>query len=379
MAKGWSFGGLVAALKDAAFKSTGTTAGTVAAGDDGRIVNAVQRTGDKMTGQLKLSAVSNGDVLRIFDTVYGAIFRRSENSLHIIPTAQGASNAENGTFGPLRPLSIGLDNGIVTNAHGLAMTSTNGAMKSDYYTNYNILNDSNLPKGTGGFSSQFGNAAPYYMDNATITVGSGGVYVPLIKHKTTRNNAGWGTAVSFGTLMPGGANKFGNAAIHAIGDSGTSAVWLFDPNDGSFGLNGSVRAGTASFNGDGNIAGTLWGTGGGNVGDLYGYLANNYIKQDGASFAGFADGNINRPYIRGRGTGEVAILARQDWTNLYFLQDVRYAGVGVADNGNNDNLYAEAPSPSTVIAVQQKTNYTAVKYTNLQMNRNGTWILVGRV
>lgn len=43
MAKGWSFGGLVAALKDAAFKATGTVAGTVAAGDDSRIVNALQK------------------------------------------------------------------------------------------------------------------------------------------------------------------------------------------------------------------------------------------------------------------------------------------------------------------------------------------------
>ena len=32
MAKGWSFGSLTAALKDAAFKATGKTSGTVAAG-----------------------------------------------------------------------------------------------------------------------------------------------------------------------------------------------------------------------------------------------------------------------------------------------------------------------------------------------------------
>lgn len=43
MAKGWSFGALVAALKDTAFKDIGTTAGTVAAGDDSRITGAMQK------------------------------------------------------------------------------------------------------------------------------------------------------------------------------------------------------------------------------------------------------------------------------------------------------------------------------------------------
>lgn len=43
MAKGWSFGALTAALKGAAFLDVGTVANTVAAGDDSRIVNALQK------------------------------------------------------------------------------------------------------------------------------------------------------------------------------------------------------------------------------------------------------------------------------------------------------------------------------------------------
>lgn len=43
MAKGWSFDALIAALKGAAFLNVGTTANTVAAGDDSRIVNALQK------------------------------------------------------------------------------------------------------------------------------------------------------------------------------------------------------------------------------------------------------------------------------------------------------------------------------------------------
>lgn len=52
MAKGWSFSALINALRGAAFLDVGTSAGTVAAGDDSRIVNAVQRTGDTMGGSL---------------------------------------------------------------------------------------------------------------------------------------------------------------------------------------------------------------------------------------------------------------------------------------------------------------------------------------
>ena len=43
MAKGWSFGALTEALKGAAFLDIGTVANSVAAGNDGRIVNALQK------------------------------------------------------------------------------------------------------------------------------------------------------------------------------------------------------------------------------------------------------------------------------------------------------------------------------------------------
>src|SRR5262249_5522586 len=43
------------ALGDAAFKNTGTTAGTLAAGDDGRITGALQRSGGTMSGLLGIS------------------------------------------------------------------------------------------------------------------------------------------------------------------------------------------------------------------------------------------------------------------------------------------------------------------------------------
>ncbi|EET4293093.1 phage tail protein [Escherichia coli] len=70
--------------------------------------NAVQRDGDTMTGELKIRGVN---ALRIFNEAFGLIFRRSEESLHLIPTQE--NQGENGDIGPLRPFSINLRQGDV--------------------------------------------------------------------------------------------------------------------------------------------------------------------------------------------------------------------------------------------------------------------------
>ncbi|AEJ55758.1 tail protein [Escherichia coli UMNF18] len=70
--------------------------------------NAVQRDGDTMTGELKIRGVN---ALRIFNEAFGLIFRRSEESLHLIPTQE--NQGENGDIGPLRPISINLRQGDV--------------------------------------------------------------------------------------------------------------------------------------------------------------------------------------------------------------------------------------------------------------------------
>ncbi|HAV1832975.1 TPA: phage tail protein [Enterobacter hormaechei subsp. steigerwaltii] len=64
-------------------------------------------------------------------------------------------------------------------------------------------------------------------------------------------------------------------------------------------------------------------------------------------------------------------------SNARFLQGWRLSAAASATNGNNDNLFAEAPNGSVVVSVQQKTNYTAVKYRYAQYNLNGTWYNAG--
>ncbi|ENE14613.1 long tail fiber p37 domain protein, partial [Escherichia coli P0305260.2] len=66
-----------------------------------------------MTGELKIGTVN---ALRIFNDAFGLIFRRSEDFLHFIPTAEG--QGENGDIGPLRPFAINLRTGAISVSHG---------------------------------------------------------------------------------------------------------------------------------------------------------------------------------------------------------------------------------------------------------------------
>ncbi|EJI7048922.1 phage tail protein [Escherichia coli] len=88
--------------------------------------NAVQRDGDTMTGELKIRGVN---ALRIFNEAFGLIFRRSEESLHLIPTRE--NQGENGDIGPLRPFSINLRTGEISMSHKVSVgggSQVNGAL-----------------------------------------------------------------------------------------------------------------------------------------------------------------------------------------------------------------------------------------------------------
>ncbi|MEF4271369.1 phage tail protein [Escherichia coli] len=88
--------------------------------------NAVQRDGDTMTGELKIRGVN---ALRIFNDAFGLIFRRSEESLHLIPTQE--NQGENGDIGPLRPFTINLRTGEISMSHKVSVgggSQVNGAL-----------------------------------------------------------------------------------------------------------------------------------------------------------------------------------------------------------------------------------------------------------
>ncbi|EGD4820957.1 phage tail protein [Shigella flexneri] len=69
------------------------------------------------SSEVKISTVN---ALRIFNSSFGAIFRRSEECLHIIPTRE--NEGKNGDIGPLRPFSLNLRTGRITMGHALDVT-----------------------------------------------------------------------------------------------------------------------------------------------------------------------------------------------------------------------------------------------------------------
>lgn len=69
--------------------------------------------GSSVTGQVKIGGTA--DALRIWNAEYGAIFRRSESNLYIIPTPKDAG--ESGGISNLRPLIIELNTGTVKMSH----------------------------------------------------------------------------------------------------------------------------------------------------------------------------------------------------------------------------------------------------------------------
>ncbi|HDS7578170.1 TPA: prophage tail fiber N-terminal domain-containing protein [Escherichia coli] len=271
--------------------------------------NAVQRSGDKMTGELKIGTMN---ALRIFNDAFGLIFRRSEDFLHFIPTAEG--QGENGDIGPLRPFAINLRTGAISVSHGakidggLALGTdnalggnsitlgdndtgikqggdgvllfySNGQLafglqpaSADFYKRVAYIHQGIIPDGSGAFADQLNNAtAPFVQTQFAWNPTPGGLYVPIVKGLSIRNGQGYPGAVSFGYLL---TEQYGFPVpcIHMRGDGGNDALWQFNPNDKSFISPGALIAGGVRYNTDGNIFGGCWGT------NLNDYLNSSFIR-----------------------------------------------------------------------------------------------------
>ncbi|EFN6234527.1 hypothetical protein FVI09_18805 [Escherichia coli] len=271
--------------------------------------NAVQRSGDKMTGELKIGTMN---ALRIFNDAFGLIFRRSEDFLHFIPTAEG--QGENGDIGPLRPFAINLRTGAISVSHGakidggLALGTDNALggnsitlgdndtgikqagdgvllfysngqpvfrlqpASVDCFRRIAYTHQGIIPEGSGAFADQLNNAtAPFVQTQFAWNPVAGGHYVPIVKGLSVRNGQGYPGAVSFGYLLTEQMG-FPVPCIHMRGDNGNDALWQFNPNDKSFISPGSLVAGGVRYNTDGNIFGGCWGS------NLADYLNSTYVR-----------------------------------------------------------------------------------------------------
>lgn len=230
----------------------------------------VANNGMSVNGQAKFGGTANA--LRIWNAEYGAIFRRSETALHIIPTPKDAG--ESGGISNLRPLSISLNNGMVQMRHSVTLgddgaggnmitvdndtklvvvtsnsrISPNFRMQLGQNSYIDIeASDGVRPAGCGSFASQndVNVRAPIYM-NIERTAAS--EYIPIIKQRYVQGDSTY----SIGTLI-----SQGDFRVHyhqGTSTTGTDLSWEFRRN-GDFRAPGKIIAGAATFGTDGNITG----------------------------------------------------------------------------------------------------------------------------
>lgn len=177
------------------------------------------------------------NALRIWNDDYGAIFRRSEGSLHIIPTAFG--EGKTGDIGPLRPFSLALDTGkVVIPDLDLSHTTfaENGYIKFGGHG-----------AGAGGYDIQYAQAAPIFqeIDDAEVSK-----YYPIVKQKYLQGKAVWslGTEINSGTFI-----------LHHLKEDGTQLHTRFN-TDGTVNFPGLIRVGggEAAIETNGNIWSDIW-------------------------------------------------------------------------------------------------------------------------
>ncbi|EFD8933508.1 tail fiber protein [Escherichia coli] len=247
-----------------------TSGGITSSGSIVTESSLVANNGLSVNGQAKFGGTA--DALRIWNAEYGAIFRRSETALHIIPTPKDAG--ESGGISNLRPLSISLNNGMVQMRHSVTLgddgaggnmitvdndtklvvvtsnsrISPNFRMQLGQNSYIDIeASDGVRPAGCGSFASQndVNVRAPIYM-NIERTAAS--EYIPIIKQRYVQGDSTY----SIGTLI-----SQGDFRVHyhqGTSTTGTDLSWEFRRN-GDFRATGKIIAGAATFGTDGNITG----------------------------------------------------------------------------------------------------------------------------
>ncbi len=203
-----------------------------------RAGNSVQRSGDKMTGELKIDAIN---ALRIFNDAFGLIFRRSEDFLHFIPTAEG--QGENGDIGPLRPFAINLRTGAISVGHG-ARVDGGLALGTD-----NALGGNSITLGDNdtGFKQNGDGILDVYANSQRVFRFQNGVAVAF-KNIQAGDSKKFTLSSSNSSTKNAGFNLWGNASRPVVAELGDDSGWHFysqrnTDNSVVFGVNGQIQPG----------------------------------------------------------------------------------------------------------------------------------------
>ncbi|EPU1261660.1 phage tail protein [Citrobacter freundii] len=308
----------------------------------------LKRSGDTMLGELK---IHGANALRIFDEQQGLIFRRSEESLHLIPTLE--NQGENGEIGPLRPLSINLRTGEVMIqqkllASGGAQISSSLGIGVDNVLGENSIvlgdADTGLKQNGDGVLDSYSNGRQVMrvVPDAVQVFGWTGSWIDLRRQPCFTN------------VIPvdnDGASAIVRQEHHdrhfIIGGLGNNQFGIYMINK-SRTANGSD--GQAFMNSDGD-----WVCGGRILPGSYGNFDARYQPKDN--------------------------YATQAWVLQNFVQNIRQSGVAYIDAEKNSGQRL-VPAGGVLIGSQvngEWDNNEGFYYTWIQQNINGNWLTIGRV
>jgi hypothetical protein len=208
-------------------------------------------------------------------------------------------------------------------------------------------------EGAGAYASQYDNgSAPFMVPYGFMAPQGVSQYHPIVKGILQTTGYGYAAAISLGGVTTGN-NNFPIGVINITTDGKTSVSWSFDPANGNFYSPGDVYAeknisavGSVTAGGGINAVNdiytdrNIWNKGiiqaGSGVYDTpnvrvyspnYRPLPNEIgaVAADTCSYAGFAAGNPQSPYMRHSSNNEVVALARYDWVNVRIDDVIRWA------------------------------------------------------
>lgn len=257
--KGWSFGALIKALRGAAFLDVGTAANTVAAGNDSRIVNALQKgnnlsdVSDKATSRTSLE-------LGTADNVTFGTFK-SNSSVEAVTFVRAATQFQIGSDGRTN-LSAGslLLGGTQAGQRSIALAKTDGGALG-------MLYGDTTTEAVALFNGTVTSSQVILAKDYSQISSPGGISVTLRTTGTTLNGD---VAVT-----NGGISVAGGVSCTSLTSSNTiSAVQVNTSGNVVAGNVCCSGNGSSYLNTDGNVYGPVWG------GWLYTWIYNNFIPRN---------------------------------------------------------------------------------------------------
>lgn len=308
----------------------------------------LKRSGDTMLGELKIHGTN---ALRIFDEQRGLIFRRSEESLHLIPTLE--NQGENGEIGPLRPLSINLRTGEVMIqqkllASGGAQISSSLGIGVDNVLGENSIvlgdADTGLKQNGDGILDSYSNGRQVMriVPDAVQVFGWTGSWIDLRRQPCLTN-------------------------VTPVDNDGASAIVRQEHHDRHFIIGG--------------LGNNQFGI----------YMINKSRTANGSDGQAFmntdADWVCGNRVLPGNYENFDARYqpkdnyATQAWVSQNFVQNIRQSGVAYIDAEKNSGQRL-VPAGGVLIGSQvngEWDNNEGFYYTWIQQNINGNWLTIGRV